>query len=539
MALAALCRSTNKSETRAYSDRPEKPTPFVGFIVDHKLREGSTAEAHQVANELVALGIEPQILELDWSNLGDPAVLANVESIARRLRYQALGKACYRNGIGSLLFGHHADDQAETVLSRIFADYMGHGLAGIRSFASIPECAGIYGVDHSGGETPELREKSGGEGKTRASEEISIERGGVVVERPLLAFRKNELRDFCSVNKVRWFEDQTNNDAQLTVRNTVRSLHRSEALPKALQFSRLSEVAARVDQTRDQVTKKAQKLYDAVGWRWNIRTGTAIITIPQNSIDSGPNTYSVYAHTLRRILAVVAPRDVIDLQTLDTAIDYTSFSPNTQTQQPETPNLPTNVQIAGVQIQRLPSLNTSTDNLAEQRHTFRISRATPFATERSRCEVVLWSTETSSRSPQWQLWDGRYWLHITPPRQLDTAISSVSVRFLDQASLARLRESLPEHEGRRLEKGLRNAKGQLRFTLPAVVVKRRLRLGGSSEEAEAEAEAEADVVALPSLLWARKGWRRRSQIGGEDSERSWLWDIRYKFVDVANKWIGN
>lgn len=73
-----------------------------------------------------------------------------MEDAARRRRYRALGTACSRHRIRALLLGHHRDDQAETVLSRIAGGYVGGGLAGMRSQAALPACLGEYGAHESG-----------------------------------------------------------------------------------------------------------------------------------------------------------------------------------------------------------------------------------------------------------------------------------------------------------------------------------------------------------------------------------------------------
>lgn len=159
MALASLCKEATDPSSmfacpREANDSARTRPRFTAFIVDHRLRSHSTQEARDVSSEISRLGIESRILDLDWTKHGDPRALPNLESVARRLRFQALGRACLKRGIDSLLLAHHRDDQAETVMLRVLAGYGGAGLRGIRAEAAIPECAGLYGVDHSG--RPEL-----------------------------------------------------------------------------------------------------------------------------------------------------------------------------------------------------------------------------------------------------------------------------------------------------------------------------------------------------------------------------------------------
>ena len=110
MALASLCSEIAQAE----KDCPS----FAGLIVDHQLRKNSRHEAEKVAAELQRLRIRPVILTIDWTKHGDPSSLSNLETVARRLRYQALGTRCRHQAIMSLMVAHHADDQAETVLIR-------------------------------------------------------------------------------------------------------------------------------------------------------------------------------------------------------------------------------------------------------------------------------------------------------------------------------------------------------------------------------------------------------------------------------------
>ena len=84
----------------------------VGFIADHGLRAGSGAEAARTQARLAAMGVPARILTLDLTR--GPALAER----ARQARYAALLGACAEAGLTDLLLGHHARDQAETVLMR-------------------------------------------------------------------------------------------------------------------------------------------------------------------------------------------------------------------------------------------------------------------------------------------------------------------------------------------------------------------------------------------------------------------------------------
>lgn len=126
--------------------RPYVPSRSVyAFIVDHGARPTSSSEASQVVARLEHFGFFPEILKLDWSAKGGlPA--SGFETAARHKRLQALGEACVQNGIRHLLFAHHADDLAETVLMRLLVVNANRsGLAGLIPLRRFPVDLPVYG----------------------------------------------------------------------------------------------------------------------------------------------------------------------------------------------------------------------------------------------------------------------------------------------------------------------------------------------------------------------------------------------------------
>ncbi len=98
----------------------------AAFIVDHGLRRNAAAEAETARAALAGRGIPAQVLKLEGLALG-PALAAR----AREARYTALTAACREAGLVDLLLGHHAGDQAETVLMRRRRASRPDGLAGM------------------------------------------------------------------------------------------------------------------------------------------------------------------------------------------------------------------------------------------------------------------------------------------------------------------------------------------------------------------------------------------------------------------------
>jgi tRNA(Ile)-lysidine synthase len=137
----------------------------------------------------------------------DPAPLARQrkkgpEEAARLVRYDFLARAARDWGADFILTAHQADDQAETLLMNLLKGAGPRGLAGI----------------------PPRRPLA-----------------GVVVLRPLLAFRRQNLRAWLQDRGLSWLEDESN-EAPRFRRNEVRS----KLLPELKQYNpRLLEALGR------------------------------------------------------------------------------------------------------------------------------------------------------------------------------------------------------------------------------------------------------------------------------------------------------
>ncbi len=107
----------------------------TALIIDHALRPDSAAEAAQAAATLASFGVPAHTIRLNTLTPG-PGLAAR----ARAARYAALTEAAATLGLADLLLGHHAGDQAETVLMRRAA---GSGPAGLAAMPAITERAGL------------------------------------------------------------------------------------------------------------------------------------------------------------------------------------------------------------------------------------------------------------------------------------------------------------------------------------------------------------------------------------------------------------
>jgi tRNA(Ile)-lysidine synthase len=106
--------------------------PLEVATVDHRLREGSRAEAETVAGWARVLGFVHHLLT--WHGEKPETRL---QEVARAARYGLLEECATRIGADHILTAHHADDQAETVLLRLTRGSGPAGLAGMALFAAL------------------------------------------------------------------------------------------------------------------------------------------------------------------------------------------------------------------------------------------------------------------------------------------------------------------------------------------------------------------------------------------------------------------
>ncbi|MDG2240141.1 MAG: tRNA lysidine(34) synthetase TilS [Longimicrobiales bacterium] len=139
--------------------------------VDHGLRLGSEADARWVSGLCRAWGLPLHQTQV--------AVVGGSEEAARNARYTAIEKVRRAVGASWVALGHHADDQAETVLHRIVR---GTGIEGLAAMAQFRE-PGIW--------------------------------------RPLLSFSRDELEAYATENGLAWRTDPTNTDLSFA-RNAIR-----------------------------------------------------------------------------------------------------------------------------------------------------------------------------------------------------------------------------------------------------------------------------------------------------------------------------
>jgi len=150
-----------------------RPGQVEAATVDHALRAESRSEAELVAGVCEKLGVPHSILTVEWKEKPE----TGIQERARNARYGLLARWTVEHGARALLTGHHADDQAETLLMRLIRGAGVKGLAGMRRLARTPGA-------------------------------------NLVLLRPLLGWRHAELEQLCADVGIKPADDPSNGDDQ-------------------------------------------------------------------------------------------------------------------------------------------------------------------------------------------------------------------------------------------------------------------------------------------------------------------------------------
>ncbi|KAJ9143290.1 Adenine nucleotide alpha hydrolases-like protein [Pleurostoma richardsiae] len=624
MALAWLCYNAKRCEPSwKIADNPV--SNLYGFVIDHALRDESATEAQSVVEILRSrMGFRAEVTRINWqAELGeaaDPKALTNFESLARRARYRKFGRLCAARGIVSLFLAHHQDDQYETVMMRLLQGHGPAGLRGMRVAGDIPECHDIFGAYGSGfvddqqsqqpfwnlrpskhqkqsmraemkAEIPAhllARERSAG----RATDSdrylydeydkqlrgtrwltplapLDVEEGGLFVYRPLLEFSKDRLIATCLENNVPWFEDSTNQDRTLTLRNAVRHVYRNYRLPVALQKPSVLQLSKRCDaRARAQEAEVDRLLSRTVVRDFEPNVGTVLIRMPEFSVESvrrglkkrSPireemrrnHLRSVASLFVQRILAIVTPdyqlTPAANLQQVVSRLFPALEGGQRASEQP-----PKAFNICGVHFLPIRPAKSDTLYWYLTREPYASNVPIPAVYFKPLKEKLRrWDTFFTLRFSPWTLWDGRFWIRVVNQLKVPAQVAPFNKEHAKP-----FREALlDDNERDRLAALLkRHAPGKVRYTLPAIYIasdkdwavhahtsSRRTGTGGQGTTRPltntGEDGLEAEDVVATSIGGTKKKQARTLvalptlgvYLPGIDH---WLhWEVRYRRVDA-------
>ncbi|KAJ2333542.1 hypothetical protein GGI00_002282 [Coemansia sp. RSA 2681] len=289
------------------------PSKCYALTIDHGFRPESSREAKSVGRLMRSLGITHEIRQLKWDAVGSGSgveekseqlpPVQRLEEVARERRYAEIADVCHAHGIGAVLTGHHAGDQAETFLLRFMRQ------------------SGVYGMAGMALQTPlatAFREPP----RSQADSAVPV-----VVVRPLLQLKKEALYEVCKAQDIRWHEDASNKDARFR-RNRLRQLigAKSSDAESPFNVDSLLRMCHVMQGHREYINQEVQRhLADSA--KFDASAGTVELAAAAGS--GGVPMWAVNAAVRERVLADVVswvnckghPPELAHLQQLSRALD--------------------------------------------------------------------------------------------------------------------------------------------------------------------------------------------------------------------------
>ena len=192
---------------------------LMALTVDHDLRQESADEAAFVKQWCLDNNVEHETFI--WK---DNNQAGNMQNHARQARLEFIDQWRFKNNIKYVMVGHSKSDQAETVVMRLVRGSGVDGLAGIQK-----------------------------------KRKVITDNGFFYIVRPIMEFSRKELRDYCSDNVIKWFDDPSNENRKYTrvkVRKLIEELDINEdGLIKTA--SRMSRALTALEDMTDMLEKFA------------------------------------------------------------------------------------------------------------------------------------------------------------------------------------------------------------------------------------------------------------------------------------------
>ncbi|CAK7270497.1 hypothetical protein SEPCBS119000_004121 [Sporothrix epigloea] len=353
---------------------------------------------------------------------------------------------------------------------------------------------------------------------------IDSEDMGITAYRPLLCFAKDRLVATCLANNVPWFEDHTNADPTLTMRNALRHVVRNHTLPVSLQKPAVLQLAAQCDLQARQHEAEARRLLlrHGVVQRFTANAGTLSVRLPRiqgwtrrrpwrkTTPSCAADGYAAVSREKRRLylrtiaalaiqklLSFVTPEanvtPISQLQTVVNTLFPELVSPETLSKETTTSH-PKSFIICGVHFMPILQTRCATSGTSAPGpvRSWYLARAPHSAAERvtssagaSASPLAVWFPGKSiaqrwSKHPEhwawsswtrWRLYDGRYWC-----RTRTRLPTHVVLQPFDRAHSKPFREALANNAQSlfQLDAFLAalktHAPGKVRYTLPALYV---------------------------------------------------------------------
>lgn len=188
--------------------------------IDHALREDSHKAAIFLKNFCSKNDIHYLLKTLK------PREIKADELSARKARYQFFEEACNAKQISNLFLGHNLNDQAETILFRLFRGTNTSGLQGMA---------------------------------------VSRSHGSFTLHRPMLQISRIEIAQYAQINQIDFIEDYTNTNLDYA-RNRIRS----EIIPQALKINpraieNIAQLASLVKMEQEYINYNLQQAKSKLG----------------------------------------------------------------------------------------------------------------------------------------------------------------------------------------------------------------------------------------------------------------------------------
>ena len=159
-----------------------KKSKFYFVLVDHNLRKNSSREASSVKKLLKKYKISITVLK------NKKTIKKNIQGSAREIRYELLTSFCKKRKINVILTAHNLEDQVETFFIRLSR---GSGLQGLSSMKQINQF-----------------------------------KNGIILARPLLDFKKKQLKQTSKAVFGTYFKDPSNKNTKF-LRIRIRKLKKT------------------------------------------------------------------------------------------------------------------------------------------------------------------------------------------------------------------------------------------------------------------------------------------------------------------------